>query len=120
MVCPLNFVARELIPIKEIIDLTHGPTVEIFRRWDQKELAFIQLLRFIRISSGEPEIAVLSKPGKHFSILESTTVSEGGDPMDVMMEKEDLSNSVPQLPQFGDPPLRFSSTIMAMDDPPTY
>ena len=87
--------------------------MEVFRRWDQKELAFIQLLRFIRISSTEPEVAVLSKPGKHFSILESTTVSEGGDAMDVVMEKQDLS--VPQLPQFGE--LRFSSTMMTMDGP---
>ncbi|KAF8817532.1 hypothetical protein BYT27DRAFT_7199066 [Phlegmacium glaucopus] len=98
----------------EIIDLTHGPTVEIFRRWDKKELAFIQLLRFIRISSSEPEVVVLSKPGKHLSILESTTVSEGGDAMDVVMEKQDPT--VSQLPQFGEPPLRFSSTMMTMDN----
>lgn len=106
-----------MISLKEIIDLTHGPTVEIFRRWDQKELAFIQLLRFIRISSSEPELMVLSKPGKHVSILESTTVSEGGNAMDVVMEKQDPS--VPQLPQFGEPPLQFSSTMMTMDDSTT-
>jgi translation machinery-associated protein 16 len=73
--------------VKETIDLTHGPTVEIFRRWDQKELGFIQLLRFIRISSSKPEVVVLSKPGKHSSILESTTVSESNDAMDIVMEK---------------------------------
>ena len=97
----------------------HGPTVEIFRRWDQKELAFIQLLRFIRISSSEPNVVVLSKPGKHLSILESTTVTEGGDAMDVVMEK--LDSSVPQLPQFGDldPSMRFSSTMMTMDNSTT-
>ena len=99
---------------KETIDLTHGPTVEIFRRWDQKELAFIQLLRFIRISSSEPEVAVLSKPGKHLSILESTTISEGSDAMDVVTEKHD--SSIPQLPQLGGPFLGFSSTMMTMDN----
>ena len=88
---------RELIFVKEVIDLTHGPTVELFRRWDQKELAFIQLLRFIRISSSEPDVVVLSKPGKHFSILESTATSESGDAMDVMVEKED--SPIPQLLQ---------------------
>jgi translation machinery-associated protein 16 len=89
--------------------------VEIFRRWDLKELGFIQLLRFIRISSSEPEVVVLSKPGKHFSILESTTISEGGDPMDVVMEKHD--SSVAQLPELGEPCLlQFSSTMMTMDN----
>jgi translation machinery-associated protein 16 len=88
--------------------------VEIFRRWDLKELGFIQLLRFIRISSSDPEVVVLSKPGKHFSILESTTISEGGGAMDVVMEKHE--SSVPQLPQFG---LQFSSTMMTMDNTST-
>jgi hypothetical protein len=35
--------------LTEVIDLTHPPTVELFRKWDQKEVAYIQLLRFIRI-----------------------------------------------------------------------
>ncbi|TFK39988.1 translation machinery-associated protein 16, partial [Crucibulum laeve] len=52
----------------EVIDLTHAPTVEIFRRWDQKEVAFIGLLRFIRIFSTEPEVAIVSRPGTHQSI----------------------------------------------------
>ncbi|KAF8814202.1 hypothetical protein BYT27DRAFT_7334539 [Phlegmacium glaucopus] len=38
---------RELITVEEIIDLTHGPTVAIFRRWDKEDLAFIQRIRFI-------------------------------------------------------------------------
>jgi translation machinery-associated protein 16 len=54
--------------VAEVPDLTHPATVEIFRRWDQKEVAFIQLLRFIRIFSAEPEITVVSRPGKHLSI----------------------------------------------------
>ncbi len=55
----------------EVIDLTHPPTVELFRRWDQKEVAFIQLLRFIRISSANPDSVVVSKPGKHHTIVGS-------------------------------------------------
>ena len=88
--------------------------MEIFRRWDLKELGFIQLLRFIRISSSEPEVAVLSKPGKHLSILESTTISESGDAMDIVMEKQD--SSVSQLPELGE---NFSSTMMTMDNTST-
>ncbi|KAG6891222.1 hypothetical protein C0995_008474 [Termitomyces sp. Mi166 len=53
----------------EVIDLTHPATVELFRRWDQKEAAYIQLLRFVRITSTDPDIVVVSRPGKHVSIL---------------------------------------------------
>ncbi|TDL23776.1 hypothetical protein BD410DRAFT_150051 [Rickenella mellea] len=56
----------------EVPDLTHPVNVEIFRRWDQRELAFIQLLRFIRISSENPAAAVVSKPGKHMLITLAT------------------------------------------------
>ncbi|KAF8219124.1 hypothetical protein L208DRAFT_1343090 [Tricholoma matsutake] len=55
----------------EVPDLTHALTVELFRRWDQKELAFTELLRFIRIFSFQPDTIVVSKPGKHFSITGS-------------------------------------------------
>ncbi|SJL03497.1 uncharacterized protein ARMOST_06853 [Armillaria ostoyae] len=59
----------------EVIDLTHRPTVDLFRRWDQKEVAFIQLLRFIRISSVNPGSIVISRPGKHHSMVESVEPS---------------------------------------------
>lgn len=60
----------------EVIDLTHPPTVELFRRWDQKEVAFIQLLRFIRIFSTDPTLALVSRPGKHVSIIGSVTAGD--------------------------------------------
>jgi len=64
----------------EVPDLTHPATVEIFRRWDQKELAFIQLLRFIRIFSTQPEVTVISRPGKHLSITSAgESVPDDGD-----------------------------------------
>ncbi|KAF5383605.1 hypothetical protein D9615_003496 [Tricholomella constricta] len=53
----------------EVPDLTHPATVEVFRGWDQKELAYIQLLRFIRITSVEPAVVVVSRQGKHVSII---------------------------------------------------
>jgi len=56
----------------EVIDLTHPPTVDLFRKWDQKEIAYIQLLRFIRIFSTDPGHVVVSRPGKHTFITDST------------------------------------------------
>ncbi|KAF9219817.1 hypothetical protein BS17DRAFT_664944, partial [Gyrodon lividus] len=52
----------------EVPDLTHEATVELFRKWDQKEVAFIQLLRFIRISSADPAVTVVSKSGQHHTL----------------------------------------------------
>ncbi|KAF4610996.1 hypothetical protein D9613_006864 [Agrocybe pediades] len=66
----------------EVIDLTHPATVELFRRWDQKEVAFIQLLRFIRICSTDPTLVVVSRPGKHQSIV-AAAQKEEADAMDV-------------------------------------
>jgi translation machinery-associated protein 16 len=49
----------------EVPDLTHGVNVEIFRKWDQKEAGYLQMLRYVRISSGDPEKIVVSRPGQH-------------------------------------------------------
>ena len=71
--------------LPEVPDLTHPPTVEIFRRWDQKEVAFTELLRFIRIFSSQPDMVVVSKPGKHLSIisLDKSMPAHEDDPMNV-------------------------------------
>ncbi|KAG6866548.1 hypothetical protein C0991_002033 [Blastosporella zonata] len=53
----------------EVIDLTHPANVEVFRLWDQKEVAYMQLLRFIRITSTDPDLVVVSRPGRHVSII---------------------------------------------------
>ena len=52
----------------EVIDLTHPANVKLFRGWDQKALEYIDLLRFIRISSTDPTSVVVSRPGKHYSL----------------------------------------------------
>ncbi|EMD39224.1 hypothetical protein CERSUDRAFT_36462, partial [Gelatoporia subvermispora B] len=49
----------------EVIDLTNPINVELFKRWDQKEAAFVHQLRFIRISSTTPDLVVVSNPGRH-------------------------------------------------------
>ena len=46
-------------------DLTHEINVELFRSWDQKEGGYLQMLRCIRISSTDPENAIVSRPGQH-------------------------------------------------------
>ncbi|KAG6829881.1 hypothetical protein H0H92_003150 [Tricholoma furcatifolium] len=63
----------------EVLDLTHPATVELFRRWDQKEVAYIDLLRFIRISSVDPDMVVVSRPGKHVSIVGASTSETAND-----------------------------------------
>jgi len=79
----LAYVIHRFDDLLEVPDLTHAPTVEVFRRWDQKEIAFTELLRFIRIFSSQPDIFVVSKPGKHLSITNSNKCmgTDGGDPM---------------------------------------
>lgn len=67
-----------------MIDLTHFANVKLFRQWDQTEVAYIDLLRFIRISSERPEVAVVSRPGKHLT-LKPPKIIEGptAEAMDV-------------------------------------
>ncbi|KAI6010697.1 translation machinery-associated protein 16, partial [Pisolithus orientalis] len=43
----------------EVLDLTHSANVELFRKWDQTEAAYVQMLRFIRITSTDPAVAIL-------------------------------------------------------------
>jgi len=64
----------------EVPDLTHLENVALYRTWDQREVAFVQLLRFIRISSAKPDTTILSKPGNHPSLATQQIVSI---PMDV-------------------------------------
>lgn len=68
-----SFTSRssELFGAAEVIDLTHEDNVALFRKWDQKEVAYIDLLRFIRIFSGEPDRFVVSRPGKHVTLISS-------------------------------------------------
>jgi translation machinery-associated protein 16 len=109
--------------IEEVPDLTHAPTIKLFRRWDQKEVAFVQLLRFLRISSAEPHVVNVSRSGKHRSLVDPSAVAESTE-MEVMeegLETEAMrapvgSLAVLPLP-FADPPTQFASTMMTMDGP---
>lgn len=95
----------------EVIDLTHTPTVELFRKWDQKEFAYIQMLRFIRISSSDPTIFAVSKPGKHRTLCNNVNVEHSDSSQDQEMD-------IPTRQEFlGEPISRFSSTMMTMDGP---
>lgn len=60
-----------------MIDLTNPPNVELFRRWDQIEAAYVQMLRFIRISKESPTVAVVTRPGKHMDINPHVTSTSG-------------------------------------------
>lgn len=52
----------------EVPDLTHPTNVELFLRWDQQSIEFIDLLRFIRINSEDLSSVVVTRPGKHESL----------------------------------------------------
>jgi translation machinery-associated protein 16 len=71
---------RDLANPLEVPDLTHPENVALYRTWDQREVAFIQLLCFIRISSSKPDTAIVSKPGRHPSLVPQQDFSS---PMDV-------------------------------------
>lgn len=97
-----------LIFPKEVPDLTHEPTVQLFRKWDQKEVAYIQLLRFIRISSSDLTVAVVSKPGRHHSLQVDHALSQDQD-QEMSVDEDNIVLSEPSS--------RFASTITTMDGP---
>jgi translation machinery-associated protein 16 len=97
-----------LISPPEVPDLTSEATVQLFRKWDQKEVAYVQLLRFIRISSSDPAVAVVSKPGKHHSLRVDHAPSQHQD-QEMSVDEDDSILS--------EPPSRFASTIATMDGP---
>lgn len=103
----------------EVIDLTHQPNVDLFRRWDQKEAAFIQQLRFVRICSTNADLAVLSKPGKHPSLIPQKPPPSDRITSDEPSSKEmDIdTNDSEDAPLLLEPIERFSSTMMTMDGP---
>jgi translation machinery-associated protein 16 len=110
----LSLIFCLIIILIEVIDLTHAPTVELFRKWDQKEVAYIQLLRFIRIFSTDPNLVIVSRPGKHASIIGSSKQTTAVDiPMDT--DNADCIHQHPNSIIPGEPMPRFSSTIMNMD-----
>lgn len=91
----------------DVPDLTHEATVELFRKWDQTEVAYIQLLRFIRISSVDSTSTVVSKQGEHHSLKESVHPQAVDEAM--VTDRDDTF--LTELPS------RFASTIMTMDGP---
>jgi translation machinery-associated protein 16 len=48
-----------------VVDLTNPINVELFRRWKRDDSAYLDILRYVRISSEDPEKLVVSRSGKH-------------------------------------------------------
>jgi len=97
----------------EVVDLTHAPTVELFRMWDQKEFAYIQMLRFIRISSSNPITFTISKPGKHHTLRNDNQPEAIRD-----QDMDAIASLETSVQDFLEEPMgRFSSTMMTMDVP---
>jgi len=93
----------------EIPDLTHAPTVALFRRWGQTDVGFLDLLRFIRISSENLDTAVISRPGKHESLTRVRDVEMGGP--DELQPSREISQGFPETH-------RCASTMQTMDNGP--
>lgn len=96
-----HFCSRLNVVLVEVLDLTHPANVALFRQWDQIEFAYIQMLRFIRITNIKPEVVVLSRPGKHLLLQDPSRTPAGED------EPMDDSEA---------PVLLEPSTVMAMDE----
>ncbi|EJF64268.1 hypothetical protein BD309DRAFT_991721 [Dichomitus squalens] len=90
----------------EVVDLTHPTNVELFRKWDQKEAAYVQQLRFVRISSASPETVVVSRPGHH-PLLKQEAEQE--------KTKAEAQMDTDEAPLLLEPPSRFASTMQTMD-----
>ena len=95
-----------IVAAAEVLDLTHPINVELFRKWDQKEAAYVQQLRFIRISSTAPETAVVSRPGHH-PLLKQEAAQQKAE-AEAQMDTD-------EVPLLLEPPSRFASTIQTMD-----
>ena len=52
----------------EVPDVTHSENVALFRRLDQADYAFTQILRFVRIASADPDLCIVARLGKHPSL----------------------------------------------------
>jgi translation machinery-associated protein 16 len=109
-------------PVVEVIDLTHEANVELFRRWDGSEAAYVQQLRHIRISGMHPDSKQISKHGHHPTLCNVLSLAADEDTnygMDIV-ENPATSNTqpIPHVPIFEqEEPSKFASTIMTMGGP---
>jgi translation machinery-associated protein 16 len=92
----------------EVPDITHPLNVALFRRWGQTGVGYIDLLRFIRIKSEDPTSVVVSRPGKHQSLLQLRDVDMQDDATEPLHGEGNVLGSLD----------RFASTMQTMDDGP--
>ena len=50
------------VPLLEVPDLAHEINVELWCGWGQEEAGYRQVLRYVRISSTNPEKVIVSRP----------------------------------------------------------
>ncbi|KAH9852187.1 hypothetical protein C2E23DRAFT_827847 [Lenzites betulinus] len=97
----------------EVVDLTHPLTVELFRKWDQIEAAYIQQLRFIRISSATPDTVIVSRTGQHALLQREEERRKEAEAEDEAARAAAMDTD--EAPLLLEPVARFSSTIQTMD-----
>ena len=102
----------------EVIDLTEPNNVDLFRRWNQRDAAFVKQLLFVRIYSTKPDLYQVSRYGSHPSLPKApnsaSTVAE-----QPTTSNDDVAMDDDEAPLLLEPASRFSSTIMGMDDIPS-
>jgi Translation machinery-associated protein 16 len=100
------------LDIQELPDLTHAATVELFRKWENGDPAYLHLLQFVRLSSTNPTVAPIVKYGLQ---QRSKDDIEDRDVMEVDVTEKTGPLAALQR-AFPDVPLTaFSSTIQNMD-----
>jgi translation machinery-associated protein 16 len=66
----------------EVPDMTHQANIDLFRKWDQKETAYLELLRYIRISSTSPQTVVVSRKGNHKTLIDDSVIGDDAMQLD--------------------------------------
>ena len=68
---------HQLMRGAEVLDLTDRANVALIRRWKQDDRAYLDILRYVRISSQDPLRLLVSRPGKHQNLQQhaSTTIN---------------------------------------------
>lgn len=106
-------------PFVEVVDLTDAANVALFRKWDQKDSAYIQQLRFIRISSAQPDVFTVSRYGQHFSLAKPPKPVPAAAAAGPSTSSTEVAMEEDEAPLLLEPIARFSSTIMGMDEIPS-
>jgi translation machinery-associated protein 16 len=76
----------------EVVDLTSPVNVALVRRWKQDDRAYLDILRYVRITSQNPSQLVVGRLGTHQSLKQLTTTASASPGAGV--NESQVSNTV--------------------------